>query len=133
MNELVSMKRLVSIVACVCALLGTGVHTYAQAPGEECSTAIPLGKDDYSVSVKNGMSVWYSAWTFDLPLSVYFAPKNGASDPAPVVEMDFSCTPGFYEDSILCRLFCKTSSIMIDMPHKPSLNSKTLDEIGRAS
>lgn len=117
---------------CLCAcilLLGLCVPAYAGDPGTSCEDAIPMGKD-YSATVQNGASVWYSAWTFDLPLTVTFAPKNGSADPAPVVEMDFTCTPGFYEDSILCSLFCKTSgnsSLQFDMPHKPKLQSKTLD------
>ena len=115
---------------CVCAfLIGTCTHAYAGAPGSSCADAIPMGTD-YQAQVQNGQAIWYSAWTFDLPLSVYFAPQNGASDPAPEVEMDFTCTPGYYEDSILCSLFCKTSSasgIQVDMPHKPSLKSKILD------
>ena len=118
-------------VLCVCAfLIGMCMHAYAQAPGATCATAIPMGSD-YSAQVQNGQSIWYSAWTFDLPLTVTFAPANGASDPAPLVEMDFSCTTGVYEDSILCSLFCATSGssgISFDLPHKPQLKSKTLDD-----
>ena len=124
------MKRNLTIL-CACALLiGMCMHAYAQAPGASCATAIPMGSD-YSAQVQNGQSIWYSAWTFDLPLTVTFAPANGASDPAPIVEMDFSCTTGVYEDSILCSLFCATSGssgISFDLPHKPQLKSKTLDD-----
>lgn len=115
---------------CVCAfLMGTCTHAYAGAPGSSCADAIPMGTD-YQAQVQNGQTIWYSAWTFDLPLTVTFTPENGASDPAPLVEMDFSCLSGYYTDSILCSLFCKTSgSSGIDMglPHKPNLSSKTLD------
>lgn len=123
------MKRIRYIV-CVCAMLiGTCVQARAGLPGSSCTNAIPMGKD-YEEQVQNGQTIWYSAWTFDLPLSVYFAPENGASDPAPEVEMDFTCIPGYYADSILCSLFCKTSAasgIQFDMPHKPSLKSDILD------
>jgi len=101
----------------------------ANAAGESCSNPIPMGKD-YHANVQNGQSIWYTASTFDLPLTVTFAPKNGSSDPAPEVEMDFSCTTGFYEDSILCSLFCKSSGssgIAFDLPHKPELKSKTIE------
>ena len=103
---------------------------HAGDPGSSCKDAIPMGKN-YSATVKNGQTIWYSAWTFDLPLTVTFAPKNGKNDPAPEVEMDFTCTPGIYEDSILCSLFCQTSSgsgVQFDMPHKPKLETKTLDD-----
>ena len=123
------MKRNFTIL-CVCAfLIGMCMHAYAQAPGATCATAIPMGSD-YSAQVQNGQSIWYSAWTFDLPLTVTFAPANGAADPAPLVEMDFSCTTGVYEDSILCSLFCAStgsSGISFDLPHKPQLKSKILD------
>ena len=125
------MKRVINISLCVCAfLIGMCAHVYAQEPGAACRTAIPMGKD-YKADVQNGQTIWYSAWTFDLPLTVTFAPKNGKNDPAPEVEMDFTCTQGYYSDSILCSLFCKTSgSSGIDMglPHKPNLSSKTLDD-----
>lgn len=126
------MKRMYNAVVCACALLliGTGAPAYAGEPGSSCVDAIPMGKE-YQARVEKGQSVWYSAWTFDLPLSVYFAPDNGESDPAPEVEMDFTCYPGYYRDSILCSLFCQTSSgsgIQFDMPHKPSLKSQTLED-----
>ena len=101
----------------------------AALPGTTCATAIPLA-DGYTASIDKSKTVWYSAWTFDLPLAVYFVPQNGPSDPKPDVEMDFSCQSGVYTDSIICSLFCKNSGsgIQFDMPHKPSLNSKTLDD-----
>lgn len=100
-------------------------RVYAALPGTTCATAIPLG-DDYSATITGAKTVWYSAWTFDLPLTVTFTPSN-PSDPAPDVEMDFSCTSGVYTDSILCSLFCKSGSggIVLDMPHHPALSSKT--------
>ena len=103
----------------------------AQAQGATCSNPIPLG-DNYSMNISGPYpkTVWYTAWTFDLPLSVYFIPENGASDPKPEVEMDFSCTSGFYTDSILCSLFCTNSGtgIQFELPHKPALQVGTTDE-----
>lgn len=123
------MKRISKIVVCVCALIGTCMHAYAGDPGSSCKDAIPMGKD-YCDTVKNGESVWYSAWTFDLPLTVTFAPTNGEGEPAPEVAMDFTCDPGFYDNDILCSLFCPTSDgsgRQFDMPHRPSLLSKKQD------
>ena len=124
------MKRISKIVLCACALIiVTCISAHAGAPGSSCADAIPMGKD-FRAEVKNGQTVWYSAWTFDLPLTVTFAPANGKNDPAPEVEMDFTCISGYYKDSILCSLFCKTSgSSGIDMglPHKPALKSDVKD------
>ena len=118
-------------ILCTCALsIGLCASAYAALPGTACRSAIPMGQN-YSAQVQNGQTIWYSAWTFDLPLTVTFAPDNGANDPAPLVEMDFTCTPGYYRDTILCSLFCQTSGssgISFKLPHSPSLSSKTLDD-----
>ena len=91
------------------------------ATGSSCYDAIPLGKD-YSEKIDGPKTVWYVAKTFDLPVKVCFTPTN-IDLPAPDVEMDFTCNPGVYEDSILCSLFCKnnTTGVTFDMPHKPVL------------
>jgi hypothetical protein len=91
------------------------------ATGTSCYDAIPLGKD-YSETINGPKTVWYVAKTFDLPVKVCFTPTN-IDLPAPDVEMDFTCNPGVYEDSILCSLFCKnnTTGVTFDMPHKPVL------------
>lgn len=103
-----------------------GLH--AANPGDVCRLAIPLTKDYSDTIRKVGVEKWYSAMTFDLPLAVSFVPTNGDSDPAPEVEMDFSCTSGYYEDSILCSLFCKTSGgsgLDFNLPYKKSLSKGT--------
>ena len=125
------MKRLYNAVACACALLiGACAPAYAGLPGSSCTDAIQFG-ENYSVHVQSGQTIWYTASTFDLPLTVTFAPDFGKNEPAPDVEMDFTCLPGYYRDSILCSMFCKTSGgsgVSIDMPHKPKLSTKTLDD-----
>ncbi|MBR4431737.1 MAG: hypothetical protein IKS76_00890 [Paludibacteraceae bacterium] len=112
-------------------LLGlTGMALYAQNTGATCRKAIPLTKDYSETITKAGIEKWYSAQTFDLPLAVAFVPDDGESAPAPVVEMDFSCTSGYYEDSILCSLFCKTSGgsgIQIEMPYVQTLEKGKKD------
>ena len=136
------MKRLYSAVKCACALLvliGTCVPAYAATPGSTCSSAIPIVKESdqaftytvESASPTSPKEVWFSAQTFDLPLSVYFEPDGGKTATAPEVEMDFSCLSGYYEDETLCKLFCKTggnSGIDIKLPYKAKLQSKTLDD-----
>lgn len=112
---------------------------FAQQDGRTCSRAIPMTKNPdqeftYTVTSASPTSpkeVWFSAMTFDLPLSVYFEPEGGASSSAPEVEMDFSCISGYYENEILCSLFCKTggnSGLNIKMPYQAVLESKTLTD-----
>ena len=90
--------------------------------GNSCYSAIPIGKD-FKADITSPKTVWYSAGTFDLPLTIYFMPANGKNDPAPDIELDFTCRKGVYSDSILCSLFCKggSSGVEFDMPHKPTL------------
>ncbi len=100
------------VVACFCA------RSYAQfQPGSSCQNPITL-TNDYNASISGAGTVWYVANTFDLPLTVKFYPTNN-SDPKPDIEMDFSCTPGVYSDTILCSFFCSSNSVYISMPYNP--------------
>lgn len=105
----------------------SGLVANAANPGTTCATAIELG-DNFSEVITGPKTVWYYAWTFDLPLSVYFIPAN-ATDPKPEVEMDFSCSSGNYEDSIICSLFCKNSGsgIQFNLPYRADLKATTVD------
>ena len=118
------MKRLHTIL-CICVLLLTCVQAHAQQDGSTCYRAIPLG-DNYQINILYPQTVWYSAWTYDLPLSVYFIPEN-ESDPEPEVMMDFGCTPGIYADPIICLLFCRGGTAGLEMPHKPKLSTTTVN------
>ena len=120
------MKRINLLMMLVIAAMGL----HAANPGEACRVAIPLTKDFSDTISKAGIEKWYSATTFDLPLAVAFVPDNGESCPAPEVEMDFSCISGYYEDSILCSLFCKTSGgsgLDFNLPYKQTLTKGTKD------
>ncbi len=121
------MKHTSYILLLVSAMLLAVTHAFAKQ-GDSCNDPIPLGKD-YSATISKTGTVWYSANTFDLPLAVYF--KTSTPNQPPIVEMDFTCTPGIYTDSILCSLFCKktgSGGIEFDMPHKPELKVTTLDD-----
>lgn len=101
------------LLVCIAFLLGFAVSMRAaNLDGKTCSTAYPLN-GDYPSEVSANQTIWYSAWTFDLPLAVYFIPKNGKSDPPPEAEMDFTCIPGVYTDPIIATL-----TTMIKLPYK---------------
>lgn len=101
--------------------------------GKSCTSAIPIGKDFKAEITQAPQTIWYSAWTFDLPMTIAFVPEHGESDPAPVVEMDFTCRPGIYSDSILCSLFCRggSSGLELDMPHKPTPSKGEIEMDGK--
>ena len=120
------LKILFIALASVCS----NMRTYAQfQPGSSCQNPITL-TNDYSAPINGAGTVWYVANTFDLPLTVRFFPTNN-SDPKPDIEMDFSCTPGVYSDTILCSFFCSSNSVYISMPYNPEndIRQKT-DEQG---
>ena len=120
------MKHTSYILLLVSAMLLAVTQAFAKH-GDSCNDPIPLGKN-YSAEITKPGTVYYSANTFDLPLAVYF--KTTTPNQPPLVEMDFTCTPGVYTDSILCSLFCKNggSGIEFDMPHKPDLKVTTLED-----
>jgi hypothetical protein len=105
-----------------------GAPAFAQM-GNNCANPIVLGPE-YKETIGGSGSTWYIANTFDLPMAIDFYPTNPSS-PAPELELDFSCTPGVYEDPILCSLFCKTNSAYISLPHKET-PPMTYDSEGRA-
>lgn len=120
------MKHISFLLALMCGMLTVSTTVFAKQ-GDSWCDPIPLGKD-YSTTITKTGTVYYSANTFDLPLAVYF--KTSTPNQPPIVEMDFTCKPGIYEDSILCSLFCKNagSGIEFDMPHKPELKVTTLSD-----
>ena len=68
--------------------------------GQSCDNPIPVNKSysshvdvDPNVGYKE---VWYTAWSYDLPMHVYFSPDSMNSVWGPEVEIDFSCTTGDY-------------------------------------
>lgn len=127
------MRRLVCIIACACALLlGLCAPVRAQA-GRDCGDlAIPLTENSV-FTISGPSTVWYTAWTNNLPLTVKFIPDNPSPEYKPEVEMDFKCPGQFlYNDSILNSLFLPSSSgggIEVTMPAHPPLSSKTEDGV----
>lgn len=112
-----------ALAAFLCSWTGS---VQAEEPGESCLSAIVLG-EEYSDSITAGdQTIWYTAWTYDLPLSVYFIPEN-KEDPAPEVVLDFTCT-GEYKDKNLCELFCQPNGTFADkVPHHAHLAETVIE------
>lgn len=119
-NKILFIIALLLASACVPAKAGSG---------ESCSDPIVLG-EGYTAYISGAQTIWYIANTFDLPLAMNFYPNN-PNAPAPELELDFGCTPGVYEDSILCSLFCIANSAALAMPYKET-PPKTYDGNGNA-
>lgn len=84
-------------------LLVSFVTSVAAQSGLTCEDAIPVDKN-YSGHVDVDPNVgykelWYSAWTYDLPMHVYFSPDStNKLNYGPSVEIDFTCDYGVYDD-----------------------------------
>jgi hypothetical protein len=71
--------------------------------GLACEDPIPVD-ENYVGTVDGPCELWYTAWTYDLPLNVHFVPDAENSMYSPEIEVDFTCIPGVYSDKKLDSL-----------------------------
>ena len=83
--------------------------------GKSCSDPIPVDSN-YVGSVSGAGTYWYTAWTYDLPLHVFFMPASDTSTVSPKVEVDFTCTPGVYDDPKLDSLLTMVEDFDVSVP-----------------
>lgn len=83
--------------------------------GLTCEDAIPVDKN-YTGSVNGPCTLWYSAWTYDLPLDVHFIPNDPNSVWGPEVEVDFTCVPGVYADRKIDSLINLVDAYDVSFP-----------------
>ena len=85
------------------ALFVASVSIFAQTPdGLTCETAIPVG-NNFEASIPSAGTYYYSASTYDLPLTCYFYPETPI-DQAPKIYVDFTCNSGVYDDPNIVEL-----------------------------
>ena len=97
----------------LCALI-TATSMMAQL-GKSCSDPIPVDSNYEGVITEPG-EYWFTAWTYDLPLNVHFIPDVDNSTSSPEVLVDFTCTPGIYDDEKLGNVINNVSSFGLDLP-----------------
>ena len=83
--------------------------------GLTCENPIPVDKN-YKGRVEAGDQLWYTAWTYDLPLHVYFSPDIDNSTQSPELMVDFTCDPGVYTDHKLDSVLKLVEIFGIAMP-----------------
>lgn len=121
-----NMKRYFILFA---AMLSINSMLSAQTPdGLSCETAIPVDTS-YVGSVPAAGTYYYSASTYDLPMTCYFYPEAPISE-LPTIYVDFTCTPGYYEDPNLANMIQSASGWGIETPILFYFN-RSLDEFGR--
>ena len=119
------MKKFFSVILCVtCALT-----LFAQTPdGLTCETAIPVDKS-YQGSIDAPGVYYYTAWTYDLPLTCYFYPTSEVD--SLYLDIDFTCTPGVYDDPNIKELLDETMGWGVKVPMRFDDFIKEVDEYGR--
>ena len=101
----------------------------AQEPdGLTCENAIPVDTS-YVGSVPAAGTYYYSASTYDLPMTCYFYPET-AIDQAPKIYVDFTCTHGVYDDPNLQNMIMSASGWGVETPIAFYFN-RSLDEYNR--
>ena len=83
--------------------------------GLTCDDPIPVN-DSYRGKVDGPCTLWYTANTYDLPLTVHFSPNSNNSTMSPEVYIDFTCTPGVYEDPNLDELINLVEDFDLSFP-----------------
>lgn len=120
------MKRYFILLA---AMLTINSMLCAQTPdGLSCETAIPVDTS-FVGSIPAAGTYYYSASTYDLPMTCYFYPEAPISE-LPTIYVDFTCTPGYYEDPNLANMIQSASGWGIETPI-PFYFNRSLDEFGR--
>lgn len=90
--------------------------TYVMAQtGLTCNDPIPVDKN-FVGEVPRAGEYWFTAWTYDLPLTVFFLPNSDDCPFGPEVEVDFTCTPGIYDDPQLDKVINGVSSLGFSLP-----------------
>ena len=104
------MKKLFSVLLVV--VFATSVMAQM---GLTCNDPIPVN-ESYTGTVSGPCELWYVANTYDLPLHVYFSPFADQSRVSPDVSIDFTCTPGVYEDPKIDSLINLITDFDIEFP-----------------
>ena len=106
--------------------LGVMAQTF---DGLSCENAIPVDTS-YAGSIAEPGVYYYSAWTYDLPLACYFYPEDEELSTL-YFDVDFTCTPGVYDDPKIEDLLNTTIGWGIDMPIRFDKFEKGIDDNGR--
>ena len=108
------MKRYFILLA---AMLTINSMLCAQTPdGLSCETAIPVDTS-FVGSIPAAGTYYYSASTYDLPMTCYFYPETTVSQ-VPTVYVDFTCTSGVYDDPNIVEMLKAGTGWGIEMPMK---------------
>ncbi len=87
----------------VVALCGSVVLKATEPAGSSCDNPIQL-TTEYDATITEPGTYWFSSWTYDLPVKVYYIPTDATVNQPLKAYVDFTCTPGVYDDPNLVEL-----------------------------
>lgn len=96
-------------------VLVLGATSLLAQSGSSCYDPIPVDSN-YVGRVNGPCTLWYTAWTYDLPLKVHFTPDSDNSDWGPEVSVDLTCVPGQYADPKLDSLVHMVEDFDVSFP-----------------
>lgn len=105
------MKKIVSFLIAICI---SSTPLLAQL-GVSCENPIRVDSN-YVGRAEGACTLWYTAYTYDLPLNVHFIPDAEDSRVSPEIEVDFSCVPGQYDDPALDSLLTTVEDFGLSFP-----------------
>ena len=83
--------------------------------GSSCEAPIEV-ELDYTDRIEGASEVWYQLWTYDLPVKIHFTPDADNSSWGPEIQIDYTCSPGFYDDPKIEAMMNELSEFGMAMP-----------------
>lgn len=109
-------------------LLNALAYTCANAQSF-CDLATPVGTSYTDTLTEPGVH-YYSSWTYDLPMDMYFIASDPNCATPPDMWFDLTCTPGIYDDPNIQQLLPDTAKYGISIPMKIGCETTWVDSLG---
>lgn len=98
----------------------------AEPAGSSCDNPIAL-TEEYDAVINEPGTYWFSSWTYDLPVKVYYIPDDNTNTQPLKAYVDFTCTPGVYDDPNLVALTDMANGWGYSMPLEFVATATTID------
>ncbi|MCI5680975.1 MAG: hypothetical protein MR293_03245 [Bacteroidales bacterium] len=121
----ISLPKSLLLSAILC-MWGGIVLSAAEPAGSSCDNPIAL-TEEYDAVISEPGTYWFSSWTYDLPVKVYYIPDDNTNTQPLKAYVDFTCTPGVYDDPNLVALTDMANGWGYSMPLEFVAKSTTID------
>lgn len=121
----ISLPKSLLLSAILC-MWGGIVLSAAEPAGSSCENPIAL-TEEYDAVISEPGTYWFSSWTYDLPVKVYYIPDDNTNTQPLKAYVDFTCTPGIYDDPNLVALTDMANGWGYSMPLEFVATATTID------